>query len=235
MGRALRHAAMTRRAGGAGLVRDLGLIGLLGLGACSIRPKASESRGPRAASRCVPLFVPVAAPHLSRAESGDARVRWGRALAWALGNAAGLACPHARARRSFASASAAPTVDSLHRQARRMLADIAPDSPRRSWLDALEAAQADWQRPITLEADGFVIPRLGAIARLEDFVSEAECAGTFAWAVRPSTSRVSISCGSRLLGRREDEHEAPISSPKERRPGAKLRAVVVGPPGKRTP
>jgi hypothetical protein len=79
-------------------------------------------------------------------------------------------------------------LDLLHRQARRMLADIAADSPQRPWLDALEAAQADWQLPIALETDELlVIPRLSAMARLGDFVSEVERTGTFEWVVRPAS------------------------------------------------
>jgi hypothetical protein len=312
-----RESTKSRRRLGAALVCSLGLIGLLGLVACSIRPKASESRGPflsivqrevavkpgasqvrraiapgavalalgglpsdalprlrgylkestdgalrraapedfdlddvapadslrqalpnlpaltaatnllgspweaprisvqlapvcdAAASRCVPLFVPVAAPRLSRAESDDALVRRGRALAWALGNAALLRVP-ATARapllHSLRQAQARPSgtlamvfdaargkldeaeLDLLHREARRLLADIAADSPQRFWLDALLGAQAEWQLPIALEADELlVVPRLSSMARLEDFVSEVERAGTFEWVVRPAS------------------------------------------------
>jgi hypothetical protein len=153
--------------------------------------------------------VPFAAPRLSRAESDDALVRRGRALAWALGNAALLRVPaSARATLldSLRQAQARPSgtlamvfnatrgkldeaeLDLLHRQARRMLADIAADSPQRPWLDALEAAQADWQLPIALDTDELlVIPRLSAMARLGDFVSEVERTGTFEWVVRPAS------------------------------------------------
>jgi hypothetical protein len=60
------------------------------------------------------------------------------------------------------------------------LAHLAPDAPQRPWLDALCAARAGWELPIGLDADDvLVIPRLSALARLQDFRSEVELAGMF--------------------------------------------------------
>jgi hypothetical protein len=308
MSRVFCDASMSRRAAGAVLVRELGLIGLLVLGACSIRGRPTESRGPflsivqreataqrdaargraalapaamalalgglpsealprlreylavsadealrraapelldlddvapsdplcrallnlpaltaaanvlgspweapgisvhlgpvceSAAARCVPLFAPPV-------EAGDALSRRGRALAWSLGNAALLRVPASgRAALLHALREAQPQpsgtfamvfdatrgkldeveLDLLRGQAHRALADIAADSPRRPWLTAIEATQADWQLPIVLADDQLlVIPRLSALARLRDFAAEVERAGAFDWVVRP--------------------------------------------------
>jgi hypothetical protein len=155
-----------------------------------------------AASRCVPLFA-------LRADRGDALVRRGRALAWSLGNAALLRVPassHAALLGSLREAQTRPSgtialvfdasrgtldaaqLDMLHQQARRVLAHLPPDAPPRRWLDALGAARAEWELPIALDAgEVLVIPRLSALARLRDFASEVERAGTFEWVARPTT------------------------------------------------
>jgi hypothetical protein len=152
------------------------------------------------ASRCVPLFAPAL-------EREDALVRRGRALAWTLGNAARLRVPAGSRTlllRSLRETQTRPSgtialvfgasrgtldeaeLDLLRQQARRALAHVAQDTPRRSWLAALVAARADWELPIVLDADELlVIPRLSALARLQDFDSEIERAGTFEWVVRP--------------------------------------------------
>jgi hypothetical protein len=81
-------------------------------------------------------------------------------------------------------------LDLLHQQAHRVLAHLAPDTPRRSWLDAVGAARADWELPIALEGDEvLIIPRLSALARLKDFDSEIEHAGTFEWVARPGVAQ----------------------------------------------
>lgn len=146
-----------------------------------------------AASRCVPLFAPAV-------DGEDALVRRGRALAWTLGNAALLRVPEgsraamlrslrgaqARSSGTIALVFGAPRgtldeaeLDLLHEQARRALAHVAADAPQRAWLDALGVARASWELPIALGADELlVIPRLSALARLQDFHAEVEHAGT---------------------------------------------------------
>jgi hypothetical protein len=160
-----------------------------------------------AASRCVPLFAPA----VETVETGDALVRRARALAWALGNAAVLRVP-ANGRpgllRALREAQPRPSstlamvfdaargtlddaeLDLLRQQVRQALAELAPDAPQRPWLDALGAVRPDWELPIALDADQLlVVPRLSALARLQDFVSEVERAGTFEWVVRPGPAR----------------------------------------------
>ena len=161
-----------------------------------------------AAARCVPLFPQLPAPPSASAESGDSLVRRGRALAWALDNAALLRVPassraavlHAlreaqsRPSGTLAMVFGAPRgkldeaeLDLLRGRARKSLADIASDSPRRPLLDALAATQADWELPVAIDGDELlVIPRLSAMARLRDFTSEVERAGAFDWVVRPT-------------------------------------------------
>jgi hypothetical protein len=166
-------------------------------------PRISVHLGPiceSAAARCVPLFA-------STSEAGDVVTRRGRALAWSLGNAALLRVPassRAVLLHSLREAQRRPSgtfalvfdamrgkldeaeLDLLRREARRALADIAADSPRRPWLAAIEATQVGWQLPIALAADELlVIPRLSVLARLQDFASEVQRAGSFDWVVRP--------------------------------------------------
>jgi hypothetical protein len=167
--------------------------------------------GPRcdtAATRCAPLFASSAEPE----DAQDALIKRGRALAWALGHAALLRVA-ASSRRSLLDAlwEAQPRtsgtiamvfgatrgkldpaeLELLHRQAHRVLADLARDAPQRPLLDALEAARADWELPIVLDADELlVIPRLSALARLQDFVSEVQHAGRFEWVARPDPRRM---------------------------------------------
>jgi len=143
-----------------------------------------------AASRCVPLFAP--------SDRGDALVRRGCALAWTLANAARLRVPaasRAARLRSLRRAQTRPSgtialvfgasrgaldeaeLDLLRQQARRALAHLAPEAPPRPWLDALSVAPASWELPIALGADEvLVIPRLSALARLQEFHSELEVA-----------------------------------------------------------
>jgi hypothetical protein len=153
-----------------------------------------------AASRCTPVFVPAAM-------ADEPLVRRGRALAWALANAALLRVA-ANAREGllhslrdvqlrpsgsvaivFASARgtiAAAELDRLRHEARQALAQLRPDAPQRPWLDALDAARTHWELPVALDADQMlVIPRLSALARLQDFAAEIESTGTFEWVVRP--------------------------------------------------
>jgi hypothetical protein len=166
-------------------------------------PGISVHLGPvceAAASRCTPVFVSVAT-------ADEPLVRRGRALAWALGNAALLRVPasaregllhslrEAQLRPSgsvamvFASARGtidAAELDRLRHEARQALAQLRPDAPQRPWLDALDAARIEWELPVALKADQvLVIPRLSALARLQDFVAEVESARTFEWVVRP--------------------------------------------------
>lgn len=159
-------------------------------------PGLSVELGPdcnAAASRCVPLFAPVA-------DRGDALVRRGRALAWTLGNAALVRVPagaRAALLRSLRAAQTRPSgtialvfgepkgvldeveLDLLREQARRARSHIAQDAPERPWLDALGAARAGWELPIPLDDNEvLVIPRLSALARLRDFHSEVDLAKT---------------------------------------------------------
>jgi hypothetical protein len=135
----------------------------------------------------VPLFAAVA-------DRDDALVRRGRALAWSLGNAALLRVPAAsRATlvRSLRGAQTRPSstialvfdaprgtlkeadLDRLRNQARLTLADLASDAPLRPWLDALGAARPAWELPVAFDADQvLVVPRLSALARLQQFHSE---------------------------------------------------------------
>jgi hypothetical protein len=135
----------------------------------------------------VPLFV-------SAVDDADALVRRGRALAWTLGNAALLQVPagsRAAVLGSLREAQTRPSstialvfgasrgaldeteLELLRDQARLALAHLAEDAPQRPWLDALGAAPARWELPIALDADQvLVIPRMSALARLQDFRSE---------------------------------------------------------------
>jgi hypothetical protein len=164
------------------------------LGAPWSAPGLSVSLGPAceaAAFRCVPLFAP-------EVDRGDALVRSGRALAWTLGNAALLRVPagsRAARLRSLRGAQIRPSgtialvfaaargaldeveLELLREQARRARIRLAPDAPQRPWLEAIGAAPAGWELPIALDADEvLVVPRLSALARLQDF--HAEIAGT---------------------------------------------------------
>jgi hypothetical protein len=144
-----------------------------------------------AAARCVPLFAPAV-------DRADALVRRGLALAWSLGNAA-LLRPPAGSRvallRSLRAAQTGPSgtialvfdaprgaldepgLEGLRVQARRALAHLAPDAPHRPWLEALASARAQWELPIALDAgEVLVVPRLSAMARLQDFHAEVESA-----------------------------------------------------------
>lgn len=140
------------------------------------------------ASRCVPLFT------ATDDDRNDALVRRGRALAWSLGNAALLRVPassravvlqalrrvQTRPSGTIALVFAAPrgTLDEaelerLREQARAAMAHLPPDSTQRSWLDALTAARPSWELPLAFEADEIlVVPRLSAMARLQDFREE---------------------------------------------------------------
>jgi hypothetical protein len=143
------------------------------------------------AFRCVRLFDPTL-------DRRDAVVRRGRALAWTLSNAAPL---HVRASsrthllQSLRDAQARPSstialvfaasrgaldeaeLELLREQSRRTLAHLPPDAPLRPWLDALGAAPATWELPIALDTDELlVIPRLSALARLQDFHAEIDSA-----------------------------------------------------------
>jgi hypothetical protein len=167
-------------------------------------PGISVRLGPTceaAASRCVPLFAQAAE------SPGDSLVRRGRALAWALGNAGRLRASAGSRQallRALREAQPRPygtvamvfdatrgtldpaELDLLRREALRSMETLAPGAPQRSWIEAIGAARADWQLPIVLDEDELlVIPRLSALARLEDFASEVERAGTFEWIARP--------------------------------------------------
>jgi hypothetical protein len=177
------------------------------LGAPWVGPGVSVELGPAcnpAASRCVPLFGPAADPP-------DAVVRRGRALAWALANGARLRVPassrpalllalrQAAVRPSSTIALVfdasrgtldATELDLARQQARQAVAFLPAHATGRPWIEALGAARADWALPIALDADELlVIPRLGALARLQDFRAEIEGAGTFDWVAGPRGAR----------------------------------------------
>jgi hypothetical protein len=165
------------------------------LGAPWSAPGLSVQLGPvcsDAAARCVPLFA-------TADDHDDALVRRGRALAWSLGNAALLRVPtgsraarlqslravQTRPSSTIALVFGAPRgaldeaeLERLRDQARTALAHLTPDSPQRPWLDALVAARASWELPIAFDADDvLVVPRLSALARLQEFRAEVALAG----------------------------------------------------------
>ncbi len=143
-------------------------------------------------SRCVQLFAPTAD------QEADPLIRRGRALAWTLANAAllrGSAGSHVALLEALRRAQTRPSstialvfdssrgaideaeLELLRDQARRALAHLPPDAPQRPWLDALSGAPATWELPIAFDAEEvLVIPRLSALARLQDFHSELELA-----------------------------------------------------------
>jgi hypothetical protein len=160
------------------------------LGAPWSAPGMSVRLGPTcdgAAARCVALFSPAA-------DGDDPLLRRGRALAWSLGNAALLRVPAgSRAARlqSLRETQTRPSstialvfgatrgaldeaeIGRMRDQARARLEDLAGDAPQRPWLEALVAARSTWELPIALDADEvLVVPRLSALARLQDFRSE---------------------------------------------------------------
>jgi hypothetical protein len=166
------------------------------LGAPWSAPGLSVRLGPAcaaAAARCVPLFS-------AADDHDDALIRRGRALAWSVGNAALLRVPagsRAALLQSLRGAQTRPSstialvfgaprgaldeaeLNLLHDGARTALAHLPPDSPQRFWLDALVAAGASWELPIAFDADEvLVIPRLSALARLQEFQAEVAHAGT---------------------------------------------------------
>jgi hypothetical protein len=152
------------------------------------------------ATRCVPLFGTASG-------EGDSMLRRGRALTWALADAGLLRASaagraqllHSLREAQLRSAGVAAMVfaassgnidpselDPLRHEARRSLETLRPDAPQRPWLEALDQAPASWELPVALDPDELlVVPRLSALARLPDFVSEVEAAGTFEWAARP--------------------------------------------------
>ena len=159
-------------------------------------PGISVRLGPTCAAeatRCIPLLEP---PGMQ----DDALTRRGRALAWALGNAIWLqvsatsrpalirALQESRTRPQstiamvFGAARGSldeAELDGLRRQARESLEQVAAGSSRRPWLEALAAAPASWELPVPLESDQvLVIPRLAALARLQDFAAEVHAAMT---------------------------------------------------------
>jgi hypothetical protein len=71
-----------------------------------------------------------------------------------------------------------PELESLKHQAQRALPRLEGDSAARNWLEALERAPAGWSLPYAL-ADGevLVVPRLSALARLEQFEAELKACG----------------------------------------------------------
>jgi hypothetical protein len=140
-----------------------------------------------AAAGCVPISSPAD-------DGADALIRRGRALAWSLANAALLRVPaKTRAARlqSLREAQTRPSstialvfgasrgalddveLERVRDQARSKLADLATDAPQRPWLEAVIATRPTWELPIALDADQvLVVPRLSALARLQEFRSE---------------------------------------------------------------
>jgi hypothetical protein len=161
------------------------------------------------ASRCVPLFTTVTKP--TETEPDDPVIRRARGLAWALGNAGLIqatastrvpllrALQDARARRDSTIALAfgasrgtldARSLDVLHLQARAAIDLLSPGAPQRRWLAMLAEAPASWSLPVELRDDEIlVVPRLGALAHLQDFNAEVERAGAFTWLARPGGRR----------------------------------------------
>jgi hypothetical protein len=144
-------------------------------------------------TRCVPLFS---------APATDPLERRGRALAWALGNAAILRAPASTRPALIRALRAAPTValvfdstqgildgaqfEQLQVEARRALGHLPPNAAQRAWLESLDRSDAHWALPVPLGPDEvLVVPRLSALARLPRFESDLNAAGAFEWIVRP--------------------------------------------------
>jgi hypothetical protein len=177
------------------------------LGAPWEAPGISVRLGPACetgASRCLPLFG-------AASYGDDPVVRRGRGLAWALAGSALLrvssvarapllqVLQEAQLRPSgtiamvFAASRGSvdpKELDLLRREARRAAEPLRPDAPQRPWLDALVGARPEWELPVAIDADQvLVVPRLRVLARMQDFVSEVQGAGTFEWAARPGGLR----------------------------------------------
>jgi hypothetical protein len=78
-------------------------------------------------------------------------------------------------------------VGALQRESARALRYLGPDARERFWLEALAHPAAEWRLPIRLDADELlVVPRLGALARVTEFVAEVRSAGDAEWVVIPT-------------------------------------------------
>jgi hypothetical protein len=150
------------------------------------------------ARRCIPLF---------RERQDEGLERRARGMAWALSGAAVLRAPGraAELRGVLLEAAAMPDstialvfsgsagaldatqVAALQHASARSLRYVGPDSKERFWLEALADPAAEWRLPIRLDADELlVVPRLGALARVTEFVAEVRSAGDAEWVVVPT-------------------------------------------------
>lgn len=164
------------------------------LGAPWEAPGLSVRLGPACAAEataCIPLLAPPGARE-------DALTRRGRALAWAIGDAMWLHVsassrpallralqesrmrPQSTIAMAFGAARGSldeAELERLRRQARQSLEQMATDAARRPWLEALADAPASWELPVPLASDQvLVVPRLSALARLQDFAAEVRAA-----------------------------------------------------------
>jgi hypothetical protein len=187
-----------REASGAGLLSAEALPALTAaanLGTTSWRaPQLTVELGPSCragATRCTRLRDPP------RDESLERRAR---ALAWALSHAAVLRAHGSpselaralRLRRGQPGSTLALVFDApqgtldgeelqaVRSQATRALRYVPDGSPGRAWIEAIAQAPQRWSLPISVEpGDVWVVPRLGSLARLDDFVAEIKGCGTF--------------------------------------------------------
>jgi hypothetical protein len=144
-----------------------------------------------AAARCVPLFGPAVG-------RDDPLVRRGTTLVWTFANATLLHVP-SRSRPALLgalrAAQAKPSgtialifdaprgtldpaeLERLRDEARRAAAHLPPGAPAGPWLDALAGTTPGWELPVALAADEvLVVPRLSALARLQEVHSVVELA-----------------------------------------------------------
>ena len=164
-------------------------------------PGLSVELGPSCqpgAQRCIPLF---------RERQDDGLERRARGMAWAFSNAALLRAPgrvvqvrdelQQRATQPdstlalvFTRSSGsldATEMGALQHEATRALRYLPEGAHERFWMEALAQPPAQWTLPLHLDADELlVVPRLGALARVPEFVGEIRSATDAEWVVIPT-------------------------------------------------
>jgi hypothetical protein len=147
---------------------------------------------------CIPLF---------RERQDDGLERRARGMVWTLSNAALLRAPgrveavrEALQQRAIQTDSTialvftkssgsfdATGLSAIQREASRALRYVPAEANGHSWLEALAQPAPQWALPIQLEPDELlVIPRLGALARVNEFVLEVRQASSAEWVVVPT-------------------------------------------------
>jgi hypothetical protein len=164
-------------------------------------PGLSVELGPTCrpdAQRCIPVF---------RERLDDGVERRARGMAWAFSNAALLRAPgrveqvrDALQQRAiqpdsnialvFTSSSGsldAASLGALQREATRALRYLPEGARERFWLEALAQPSVQWALPVQLNAeDLLVVPRLGALARVPEFVGEIRGTADAEWVLVPT-------------------------------------------------